>query len=226
MASEYDLTPGMIWATTLYRCVWQEHAQCAPALIDHLYAVKRSHGQKNIASGIAVTAKSSYGLFESPFDLLDAPIGSLQQLKAFFEDALRLAISHVNGGEVEPQRIQPVIADSWFHITNDGGYHDAHFHSHCSWCGIYYVQAGDSTVGERTGTGNGINRFYSPIPSGGGFNDYGSRYLHNNRLDVVPRDGMLLLFPSYLLHSALPYTGKQDRIVISFNAQAALIETK
>jgi len=221
MASEHDITPGMTWATILYSCVWKEHREQSAALIEHLYQAKQGYAQ-NIASNVAMTAKSAYGLFESPFDLLDAPPACLTELKAFFEDALRVAISHVNGSQVEPSRITPHIADSWFHITNNGGYHDAHYHSHCSWCGIYYIQAGDSAIEQEGGAGNGINRFYSPIPTGGNFNDYGNNYLKNNRVDIVPRDGMLVLFPSYLLHSALPYRGTQDRIVISFNAQAAL----
>jgi hypothetical protein len=32
----------------------------------------------------------------------------------------------------------------------------------------------------------------------------------------------VLLFPSYLLHSALAYRGELDRITISFNSQVTL----
>ena len=34
---------------------------------------------------------------------------------------------------------------------------------------------------------------------------------------VKPKDGMLVLFPSYLIHYQAPYKGTQDRIVIAFN---------
>ena len=67
-----------------------------------------------------------------------------------------------------------------------------------------------------------MSRFYSPIGTGGAFSDYGNAYLSSNRVDITPVDGMLLLFPSYLLHSALPYRGEKDRIVISFNSQVTL----
>jgi len=33
---------------------------------------------------------------------------------------------------------------------------------------------------------------------------------------------MLLLFPSFLRHSALPYTGREDRVVIAFNTRSTL----
>lgn len=225
MTTDYDLTPGISWPTVFYSCVWQDHSWEAPGIIEHFYGVREQRTQ-NIASGIALTAKSRHGLFESEFDLFDTPHPTLIKLKAFIEDALRLAVSHVNGGQVPPEKIHPVIVDSWFHITNHGGYHDAHVHHYCSWCGIYYVQAGDAVAGDEAGAGNGVNRFYSPLTHGGSFNDYGNHYLSSNRLDITPRDGMLVLFPSYLLHSALPYEGKRDRIVIAFNSQAALDSPK
>ena len=37
--------------------------------------------------------------------------------------------------------------------------------------------------------------------------------------DVTPQEGELILFPSFLPHKALPYTGERDRIIVSFNAQ-------
>ena len=129
-------------------------------------------------------------------------------------------IAHVY--ELKAQRRAPVTTESWFHITNDGGYHDAHVHNKCSWCGIYYLQAGECTPTDESGPGNGINRLYSPLPSGGAYIDYGNQYRTMNQADIVPRDGLLLLFPSYLLHSALAYRGQRDRIAISFNSQTTL----
>ena len=35
---------------------------------------------------------------------------------------------------------------------------------------------------------------------------------------VKPKDGMLVLFPSYLIHYQALYTGMQDRVVIAFNS--------
>ena len=42
-------------------------------------------------------------------------------------------------------------------------------------------------------------------------------------MDVAPRAGQLLLFPSWLAHKAMPYAGGldrviMDRVIISFNA--------
>ncbi len=54
---------------------------------------------------------------------------------------------------------------------------------------------------------NGVNRFYSS-----------NLFDPNEVADIVPEEGKLILFPGYVRHAALPYTGKLDRVVISFNA--------
>ena len=87
---------------------------------------------------------------------------------------------------------------------------------------MYYVRAADARGTDGAGAGNGVSRFYSPIGTGGAFSDFGNAYLSNNRVDITPVDGMLLLFPSYLLHSGLPYSGREDRIMIAFNSRSYL----
>lgn len=49
--------------------------------------------------------------------------------------------------------------------------------------------------------------------------DMGNAYLQRNSIDIQPEPGMLVIFPSYLAHKAMPYEGGNDRIIISFNAQ-------
>ena len=44
------------------------------------------------------------------------------------------------------------------------------------------------------------------------------QYLRHDAADITPEDGVLVVFPAYLLHSATPYSGDKDRVVISFNS--------
>ena len=103
-------------------------------------------------------------------------------------------------------------SDSWYHITKDKGYHDIHTHAFSPWCGIFYVDKGDSD----NKTQNGINRFYNNMefPILGLGNEYYGDYF-----DVDIEDGKLIVFPGNLGHSALPYYGDKDRIVVSFNTE-------
>jgi uncharacterized protein (TIGR02466 family) len=221
MSLPSDLVVKQFWPTTFYSRPWSEHPAEAPGIIEYLYGLKANQTAR-IASGVAVGAKSSAGLFESNFDLFAADHSGLNKLKTFVGQTVQMAAAHVNGAQIDAHRLRVAVVDAWFHITNDGGFHDAHFHGGCSWCGIYYLQVGDSGKRTNGSAPNGGNRFYSPLRTGGGFKDFGNQYLDFNYIDVPLRDGLLVLFPSYLMHSGLSYRGEKDRIVISFNSQVTL----
>ena len=148
----------------------------------------KEHGQ---TWGIA--ERSKHALFESPPDLFDAPEA------APLRDFCAAVIAEIFQAKAD-------FRESWCHITNDGGYHDVHTHidfARGGICGIYYLEAGQCSADPP----NGVNRFYSPNVHAAG-----------DVADFVPKDGRLILFPGYVRHSATPYAGETDRIVISFNA--------
>lgn len=214
------------WPATLFFCDWPEHATRAPRLIDHIQGLSKGFS-KAIESGVATSSKSAAGLVESPLDLFAKTENpDLLALAEWMRHCVRAAVNKVNGGQVPLDKLQVRFNESWFHVTNDGGFHDAHVHGNCSWCGIYYLSAGDPDVVPEGGTetaGNGVNRFYSHIQTGGHASDYGSQYLRRAYVDVQPIDGRLVVFPSFLLHSALPYRGARDRIILSFNSQTHVL---
>lgn len=224
MPGEFDLGGRQSWPTMFFYRKWKDHPAEAAGIIEHLYQSKASSSQ-NIASGVAPSAKAAHGLYESDFDLLKSDHAGVRKLAGWIEQTVRDAVIVANGNRVKPDQVRVEIPESWSHITNDGGFHDAHYHGECSWCGIFYVQAGDArptAAGPSGAAGNGVSRFYSPVGTGGFLNDYGNAYLSSNRVDIAPVDGMLILFPSYLLHSGLPYSGKQDRVIIAFNSRSYL----
>ena len=235
MASEYDLGGRQSWPTMFFFRKWRHHPEEAPGILEFLYR-ERAAAKSSVASGVAPAAKSARGLYESDFDLLRSDHAGIRRLGAWFEQTVRQAVAVANGSRVNPERVRVEIPESWSHITNDGGFHDAHYHGECSWCGIYYVRAGDAgnpaaagpAAGAPTGgaAGNGVSRFYSPIATGGLLKDFGNAYLASNRVDITPVEGMLLLFPSFLLHSGLPYSGGQDRVLIAFNSRSYLAEER
>ena len=217
----FDLQAKPSWPTVFWYRIWKDHSTEAPVLIKYLYELKEKQEQP-IASGIAPSMKSASGLYESDFDLFKLEHPSIRKLGTFIAASVREVVSKMNGGEHKPQEIEVHINDGWYHITNDGGFHDTHSHCSCSWCGIYYVQIGQSGRKDKSKAPNGGNRFYSPLNQGGMAMDYGNKYLDHGIIDPPMQDGMLLLFPSYLLHSGLPYQGEKDRIVIAFNTQSFL----
>lgn len=219
--SNYALSGTQVWSTMFFTRIWELHQQEQALILDYLKSLQHQQSRA-IESGVAVGAKSGEGIYESGFDLFDQLNPSLQRLVKFISDSLCQAVCVANGQQANPTDLQIEFVDSWYHITNDGGFHDAHVHHGCSWCGIYYLEVGSSGVRVKNGAPNGGSRFYCPFGLGGGFRDYGNKYLSTS-VDPPMENGHLILFPSYLQHSGLPYAGEKDRVVIAFNARAHVI---
>lgn len=122
--------------------------------------------------------------------------------------------------------LQLDIVGMWFQIGNGGAEHDVHTHGNCSWSGLYYVQVDPPEQRFHHplhGARNGVTRFYGDWFNrlGGAFADLGNAYLQRCHCDVQPEEGLLVVFPSWLPHRAMAYSGERDRIVISFNASVA-----
>ena len=203
-----------VWASHIY-CFKDENCSSKKdELITHVYDLKN----QGKTSGVADIAKKN--LFESKFDFFKSDLQVVQELKSFCEKSLMNVVKDVNEYDDDyMSNLVPDLFESWAHITNNNGYHDAHIHLNTSWGGIYYVDAGEcGEVVDEDGISrmNGSNRFYSPIQY---FTlDVSMTYLSHDAADISPEDGVLVIFPAYLLHSATPYTGKKDRVVISFNS--------
>ena len=203
-----------IWASHIYCFKDEKHSSKKDELITHVYDLKN----QGKTSGVADVAKKN--LFESKFDFFDSNLQAVQELKSFCEESLMNVVKDVNKYEDDfMSKLVPDIRESWTHITNNNGYHDTHKHLNTSWGGIYYLDAGEcGEVVDEDGISrmNGTNRFYSPIQYF--CLDPSMQYLRHDAADISPENGILIIFPAYLLHSATPYIGEKDRLVISFNS--------
>lgn len=165
----------------------------------------------------------------SPDDFArDLPHPAIDALKTFITDSVYEISLKLNRQYWENAKLQSLDVDLtglWFQITNDYMFHETHVHGNCSWSGVYYVQSGNASKHAQdtldNGMLNGVTRFFGPEMeySAGGHGDWGNYYLHHNTFTSYPEDGTLLIFPSHIKHTALPYAGEQDRIIVSFHAQ-------
>lgn len=201
----------ILWSTSLYTVQNPVHKQIVEPIKEFVYQEEKRY-DVSVASGIAENVKR--GLFESRFDFFDTENPAIEILKSFCGAAVMEVAKHVNASFWQDAgNFSLEFHESWFHITRKGGFHDFHNHPNCSWCGIYYLDIGDSTATD------GSNTFFDPRPAAHNYTDYGTAYLDGKtRYDTTPKNGDLLIFPSYLYHSAPPYGGARDRIVVAFNA--------
>tara|TARA_A100001515_G_C4523191_1_gene194254 strand:+ start:172 stop:768 length:597 start_codon:yes stop_codon:yes gene_type:complete len=173
-------------------------------LIEKLKKYILSKNARGIESEVAFGLKTN--LVESKFNLFNEKEDILKELAQWIGFCLKKTINNIQMENID-YRIN--FRESWYHITKTNGIHEPHIHPNCSWCGIYYVQSGDNQSGHTV--------FETPIKST--FIDSGNLFANNmNIARIKPEDGMLVLFPSYLSHYQALYTGKEERIVVAFNA--------
>ena len=159
---------------------------------------------KGVESNVAIQIK--HNLVESKFDLFSHKSDIIQKTAQWIGSCIKATVNTI---QVEKYGYHLTFNQSWYHITKTNGMHESHLHPNCSWCGVFYVQSGDEGSGD-TVFENPANYTYV---------DRGSQFLNSLcTVRVKPRDGMLVLFPSYLIHYQALYTGTQDRIIISFNS--------
>jgi hypothetical protein len=164
--------------------------------------------------------------FASDDDLLHrVKLGEWQEFIGFIVSSIGETAKHANAAAWAGQAfdLRVGIEGMWFQCSREGAFHDVHTHGNCSWSGVYIVQIDEPEQRASHpvyGAANGVTRLYGPhfTALGGGFIDVGNAYLQPPHHDIEPLAGQLLLFPSWLAHQAMPYSGERERIIISFNA--------
>lgn len=198
-----------------------EQAADVNAVLARVFAMMRATDTN------APKGASDSRFYASSDDLLQRiDLPEFHQLVEFIAQALQTTAKQANAGVWPPGRhgLQLELMGVWFQIQNGAAFHDIHTHGNCSWSGVYYVQIDAPEVRHahpELGALNGATRFYSPMFPllGGAHMDMGNAFMQQATLDITPQAGQLVVFPAFLPHKAMPYTGEKDRIIVSFNAQ-------
>lgn len=210
-----------IWPTHMFKYRYRDWPFDKQKIIDCIKdEIKKQTTDIDSSIGLGVKTK---GLKESKFDFLargdQYPI--IEKFNEFCSESLANVVIHalptIDERLALPKhvgKVKPIIFESWYHVTNDGGAHGSHCHPGSSWAGIFYVQTENCSAE----TLNGINRWYN-IDSNRGPGDLGSWWWNSDNVyGFTPEEGTLILFPSWLWHEATAYVGDKDRIVIAFNS--------
>ena len=199
--SDYPIVESIpAWVTPLFASQLSAHDALKADVLALIYQ-QRDDATDAIASRVGLSAKQ--GLSESTLDFLDTDAPCITDLNETLRELVLMAATEANYNNwPEDAQVAVDITESWFHVTTDGGYHDVHSHPNCSWCGIYFLEPGESSLDGL----NGVNRFYDPRINAEHYLDAGSQYLNTEGVwDFEPIAGQVIIFPSYLKHSALVY---------------------
>tara|TARA_Y100001970_G_scaffold293195_1_gene438436 strand:+ start:8003 stop:8605 length:603 start_codon:yes stop_codon:yes gene_type:complete len=112
------------------------------------------------------------------------------------------------GWDLSKNKIE--IPNMWAIINKKGSSNAMHIHSNCYLSAAYYVKA-PSNCGDIVFHDPRQSRLIrKPIISK-------LNNLNGDVVNVTPKEGLLVLFPSYLYHSVNESLSENERIVVSFN---------
>jgi len=100
-----------------------------------------------------------------------------------------------------------VIKDSWMNVMDKGDSHTLHCHPGYTISGTYYFRVSGQQGSIRFNNPNAL-MFYCQFPQG---------HVAPQTTDIVPDDGDVILFPSWLVHGTQKNLTNDQRISIAFN---------
>lgn len=110
--------------------------------------------------------------------------------------------------ENSADKLKYKTTEMWINITNPKGYNIEHNHPNSFMSGVFYLKV-------PSNSGNIVFRDPRPIPDWNG--DSSLFYALNCNSFIIPKENMLLLFPSWLYHRVETNNSDERRISISFN---------
>jgi uncharacterized protein (TIGR02466 family) len=190
-----------IFATPLLTCVLDDGPELN-ALLRERILVHESESPG--------TAKSNHGGWHSESGHLefcgDAGQRLIDHMYALADEATQCVAADYR------KKIEPIrwTLSAWVNVNRTGDFNKMHVHPASTWSGTYYVDTGDPN-----GTDGATPlHVFDPCPA------RATMFLPSvvpDSIFINPQPGLMVLFPSYLLHMVFPHNGSSARISIAFN---------
>jgi len=141
-------------------------------------------------------------------------------------DAATRLVNQFTGVQTEAELLRDQAPNwrlnAWANVNDDGDANFPHHHPGSFWSGVYWVDTGDIGLEGQNMAGGEFEMqdprgilpaFYAPqlkmaVPGclSAGLSDF-----------ITPQAGVMIIFPSWLVHSVRRYRGSKPRISIAFN---------
>jgi uncharacterized protein (TIGR02466 family) len=167
------------------------------ALRDELESLRKND------PGVEVTSRNAWRSTGSALLNGGGPLGDLR------EHILAVARAALAPNYAQVAKWEPFVADSWATIGGRGASHVPHNHGPSPWSGIVYIDV-DAALREGSSARAGRLEFLSPIAASQAF------FVPSGAV-FEPTDGLMLLFPSPLLHLVHPTEGDTPRVTVAFD---------
>ncbi len=198
--------PNLLFPTPVWTIQLENYKEINEEMYEY---IKKLQNENNIG----IERSNVKGWHSNDFDLTDK---QPQNFIKFIFPAIEQVMNDMNW---EKQKQIAKINNMWAIINIGGSANLRHQHGNSTISGAYYVRAPNNA---------GDIVFYDPRPA--------PVYSHPNIKKpnilnaqvngISPKEGALVLFPSYLDHSVNENLSKDERIVISFNIRISIKSEK
>ena len=195
-------TIEMLWTTPILHKVCDGYQKSNKELEDQINQVFLSN------KGVS---KSNVGGWHSEEDLLKWGGGGVKWLQSWIVNSVGSLSSAISGGESYQGKLE---LNAWANVNTYGNYNNIHTHPACAWSGVYYVKVGELNADYPK---SGSIEFLDPRA--------GSEMVLSPKIPfgrekiIQPKEGEIIIFPSWLKHWVHPYWGLGKRISIAFNVR-------
>jgi uncharacterized protein (TIGR02466 family) len=154
---------------------------------------------------------SNYGGWHSRRDLHERPDTAWRELMQTLRACTRRVVSALAAPGQAADAVDVRVVHAWAMIMRAGDYTILHDHGEADWSCVYYPDVGDpATEGDAGALAlndprHGVRR---PLPD---------LDLYPATFALAPRRGTLVVFPGWLQHQVLTYTGQRPRISVAAN---------
>ena len=108
------------------------------------------------------------------------------------------------------------ITNYWVNINQPNTHNRIHRHPHSVLSGVYYVQVPEDSGNIIFENQHGFYAFDELTSFNPEAGDYYAQHLATS---YIPKEGLCIMFPSYLAHGVATNNSKENRISISFNTR-------
>jgi uncharacterized protein (TIGR02466 family) len=159
---------------------------------------------------------SNIGGWHSTRDLPQWGGKRIDELLAFARSTVTQLTTDREGRPVQPNW----TIEAWANVNGTGDSNSCHYHPGSFWSGSYYVSDGgcadDPSLGgefELFDPRGPAPMMHAPALKYGGEDGLSA----GSAETIRPRPGLMVIFPSFMLHAVRPYRGTGLRISIAFN---------
>jgi uncharacterized protein (TIGR02466 family) len=106
--------------------------------------------------------------------------------------------------------------EGWINVNPPGAFNAPHTHPSFALSGTYYVKIPSESVSTAPDVKSGTFEFIDPRVNAGSMSIEGATCFDPG-VTVKPKDGLMIIFPSYLRHWVYPNEEESERVSIAFN---------